>query len=353
MSDTRAGQGDRLSLDNQPPNDTIVSNHDERAASSTPRTDVMAVTRPDRRRVVQSLTFWVRPAFTLRVLNRFQRIAGFDRAIALASSALTALIPLAIVTGAVLSRGDARGTAERIVTRYGLTGGGAQAVRDVLTPASGTSTDVGVLGFFVLIVACLSFSRAMQRLFERTWELKPLSIRNTVNDLLWIVGLVAYIGFSWWIHELIGGGRVQVGADLALVPLTALFLAWSGRVLSGKRLEWGRLAPFAIVGAGLFTLAVIGAAVYAPHLFSVYASRYGVIGAVLAMISALFIVMIVVVASAALGREISDELERIRRGERPRDDEVRREWEALVVRARVHWQGLRERIEHLRRRLRR
>ena len=45
----------------------------------------------DRGRVVKTLTFWLRPAFALRVLGRFQQIAGFDRAIALASSALTGL----------------------------------------------------------------------------------------------------------------------------------------------------------------------------------------------------------------------------------------------------------------------
>ena len=59
-------------------------------------------TQFDRDRVLRTLTFWLRPAFVLRTLNRFQRIAGFDRAVALASSALTALIPLAILVGAIL-----------------------------------------------------------------------------------------------------------------------------------------------------------------------------------------------------------------------------------------------------------
>jgi membrane protein len=311
-----------------------------------------AGTRLDRRRILRSLTFWVRPAFALRVLNRFQRIAGFDRAMAIASSALTALIPLAIVASAILSRGEARDVSDRLIARYGLTGGGAQAVRDVLTPVGGTSTNVGLLGFFVLMVATLSFSRAMQRLFEQTWELKPLSVRNTLNDLLWVAGLVGYIALSWWIHELIGGGRVQVSADLALIPASALFLGWSGLVLSGRRLEWPRLVPFAILGSVLFALCLIGADVYVPHLFSVYASRYGPIGAVLAMISALFVVMLVLVACAALGREVSEELERIGRGERPPDDDVKREWEAVIAHARVHGQELRERIDRLRRRRR-
>jgi membrane protein len=286
----------------------------------------------------------------LRVLNRFQRVAGFDRAIALASTALTALIPLAIVAGAILSRGDGKDAAHRIIARFGLTGKGAQAVQDALSPAGGTSADVSILGAFLLFVAVLSFSRGVQRLFEQTWELKPLSVRNTLNDLLWIAGLVAFVAFSWWIHELIGRGKVQVAAELVLIPPTALLLAWSGRVLSAKRIEWKALAPFAILGAVLFAGYLIGASVYLPHLFSVYASRYGVIGAVLAMISALFGAMLVLVAAAAAGREIAFELERIGRGERPPDDEVRREWDAVIEQARSRWETVRGGLGRVRRR---
>ena len=305
--------------------------------------------RVDRERLRRTLTFWLGPAFVLRAFNRFQRVAGFDRAIALASSALTALIPLAIIVGVILPRVDAKDTAHRIIVRYGLTGGGAKAVEDLLSPAGGASTDVSVLGVLLLVVAVLSFSRGVQRLVEQTWELSPLSVRNTLNDLVWIIGLVCYIVFSWWIRSLLDGGRVQVVASLVLVPAWALFLAWSGRVLSARRIAWRSLVPFAIVGAVLLALGLIGAAIYVPHLFSSYASRYGVIGAVLAMISALFALMFVVVASAAIGREVSEELDRIGRGERPPDDEVRREWDAVIDQARSRWQTLRERIEHIRR----
>jgi membrane protein len=309
-----------------------------------------ASARFDRRRIGRTLTFWLRPAFVLRVLNRFQRVVGFDRAIALASTALTALIPLAIIAGAILTRDDGNDVAHRIITRYGLTGSGAQAVKDALSPAGGTNTDVSILGVFLLVIAILSFSRGVQRLFEQTWELKPLSVRNTLNDLVWIGGLVCYVVLSWWIHDIAGGGHAQVAANLVVIPATALFLAWSGRTLSAKRLEWRRLLPFAILGAVLFAICLVAAGVYLPHLFSSYASRFGVIGAVLAMISALFILMVVLVASAAIGREVSEELGRISRGERPPDDEVRREWETMLDEGRSRWQTLREQIDHIRRR---
>src|SRR3954462_7679923 len=90
--------------------------------------------RLDRERVVRTLTFWLRPEFVLRVLNRFQKVAGFDRSIALASGALTATIPLTIVTSALASHVGGKSTADRIIHRYELTGGGAEAVKDVFSP---------------------------------------------------------------------------------------------------------------------------------------------------------------------------------------------------------------------------
>jgi len=102
-----------------------------------------------RERVVRTLTFWLRPEFVLRVVNRFQKAAGFDRAIALSSAALTALIPLTIVASSVASELGGKGTADRIIDRYELTGGGAEAVKEVFSPPAGTSTTIGIIGFLL------------------------------------------------------------------------------------------------------------------------------------------------------------------------------------------------------------
>jgi uncharacterized BrkB/YihY/UPF0761 family membrane protein len=299
----------------------------------------------NRERVVRTLTFWLRPEFVLRVVSRFQKVAGFDRAIALASAALTATIPLAILTSAAASHFGGKGTAERIIDRYELTGGGAKAVTDIFGPASGTPTTLGVIGVLFLMLAVLSFSRAMQRLFEQTWELPPLSVRNTFNGLLWIGGLAVYLLLSGVIRGELGGSRLELAATLLVMPVTAVFLLWSARILTAKRIAREKLIPFAVVGSVLLALCSVGAAVYVPHLFSTYATRYGVIGAVFAMISALFCLMVAVVGASSAGREVHDELGRIRRGERPADDEVRRQWDQVTAAARSRWDTLRARIQ--------
>jgi uncharacterized BrkB/YihY/UPF0761 family membrane protein len=304
----------------------------------------------ERERILRSLTFWLRPEFLLRVVSRFQKVAGFDRAIALASGALTAIIPLAIVASALSSQLGGEDTAERIIERYDLTGGGAEAVKDVFSAPSGTSTSVGVLGFLFLMVAVLSYSRAVQRLFEQTWELSPLSVRNTFNGLLWLGGLTVYVAIDGLLRTQLGHSRLDLTATLLTTPLSAIFLIWSGVVLSAKRIARRELVPFGLLGSVLLALYSIGATAYVPHLFSTYATRYGVIGAVFAMISSLFCVMVVVVGSAAAGREIRDELDRIRRGDRPADDEVRRQWDEVTAQARSRWETLRQQIQARRRR---
>jgi membrane protein len=309
----------------------------------------MSGQRVNRERAARTLTFWLRPEFVLRVVSRFQKLAGFDRAIALASGALTATIPLTIVASAFASELGGKGTAERIIDRYELTGGGAEAVEDVFAPPTGVSTSIGIVGFLFLMVALLSFTRAVQRLFEQTWELDSLSVRNTFNGLLWIGGLALYLAVGGVIHAVLGRGRLELSAALLAAPLSAAFLVWSGRVLSARRIARQDLMPFAMVGSVLLAAYAVGATVYVPHLFDTYATRYGVIGAVFAMISALFVVMVIVVASAAAGREIRDELERIRRGERPAEDEVRRQWDEVTGQARSRWDTLSAQIQERRR----
>ncbi|MFH8384144.1 hypothetical protein ACH4E7_24895 [Kitasatospora sp. NPDC018058] len=283
------------------------------------------------------MTFWLRPAFVLRVVRRFQQVAGFDRAMALASAALAAMVPLAILCGMILDRLGLNDVAEHIVKRYGLTDGGAQAVQNVLSPSAGADSSVDLLSALFLMISLLSFSRAVQRMFEQTWDLRPRSVRNTPNDLRWILGLLAYLMADISLHAVLDRGRYGLGAALLMAPLTWAFLVWTGWILSARRIGPAALAPFGAIAAALTAVYAVGATLYLPRLFSSEASRYGSAGAVFATLSALFGAMVTIVGSAALGREVHDELGRVRRGDRPPDDEVRHEWEQLVQDVRSRW----------------
>ncbi len=263
---------------------------------------------------------------------------------ALASSALTALVPLAILGSAVVSNVVPYDPAERIIKRFGLTGAGAAAVDSLFTPAENTSASLNVFGVVFLTISALSFARASQRLFEQTWELKPLSVRNTRNGLGWLLALGVYTLVTGWLAAVLGGRGSALVSAVCEVPMTAVFLVWSGWVLSAKRIAWRDLIPFGVTAALLTAAYSVGASLYLPRLFNSSAARYGVVGAVFAMLSALFAAMLVVVASAALGREVRDELERIRQGRRPSEHEVRLQWESVVEQTRSRWRTAREHV---------
>ena len=207
---------------------------------------------------------------------------------------------------------------------------------------------IGFFGAILLIAAVLSFTRGIQRLFEQTWELTPLSVRNSVNGLIWIGGLTLYLTLSGVLHTVVDDGLENVLASIALTPLVIGFLIWTAEILSAKRITRRELLPFGVVGAAVLGVYQVGADIYVPHLFDTYAARYGVIGAVFAMISALFGWMLALVGSAALGREVGLELDRIRDGIRPSDDEVSRQWAVVVSGARERRNDLRRRWRALR-----
>lgn len=262
---------------------------------------------------------------------------------ALASSALTAMIPLFILVGAVLGNVVHYDVAEQIIRRYKLSGAGAAAVDSLFSSAEGTRVSVGVFGALFLVISTLSFARASQRLFEQSWELTPLSVRNTRNGLCWILTLGVYGVISALVSAVLDMG-LGLAAALAELPLTAVFMVWTGWILSARRIDWRDLIPFGITVAVLTTLYSLGATVYLPRLFNSYAGRYGVVGAVFAMISAIFAAMLVIVASAALGREVRDELGWIRQGRRPSDHEVRQQWDSVVDHALSRWRSARRHV---------
>jgi len=304
-----------------------------------------APVRIDRDRIVSELFFWLRPDFLLRCVRRFQMLEGFDRAIALASSTFTAMLPLAILFGALAPGNDGESAADHVIKRYSLSGDGAQAVRDAFAPPQGVTTSLGVIGGLLLLIAALSFARAVQRLIERAWGLKPLSLRNTRNAALWIPGIAAYGILTGWVSAVTGNGLIHLFALAASTALAVGFLVWTGRLLSAQRISSTDLLPFAIlVAIGLAAYGVVSD-IYVPRLFNTYAARYGVIGATFAIISALFGAMLVVVAMTAVGREVTEELERLRRGERPPPDAVQREWDKLIADVRERWGAAQERYE--------
>jgi membrane protein len=230
-------------------------------------------------------------------LERLVAVQAADRAAALGAQAFGALIPLLIVYSTVVPVVDAQDFATHVSDRLGLKGPAAQSLREVLAPPSGVAHSVTVISFALVIVSSLSLARAMQRLYEVSYEMPASGIRGTPWHLLWIALIPVYFTLRPLVSE-IAGGWWHVAGSLGLGAI-----AWLGTpyILLRRRMTWQRLLPGALFTAlGMTALGGVSL-IYLPHSVSSSARHYGAIGVAFSLLSWLVLAGFVLVGTATAG----------------------------------------------------
>jgi membrane protein len=233
---------------------------------------------------------------------RFIVISGRDRTLALAGQTFTVIVPLMIVAAAFAPEDDA--LPAYMIDRYGLTGTAAEAVTLLFSRPPGATGTITVLGLILLFYSLVSLTRALQRLWEASWEMEPTGVRGTID---------AISGFGLFLTQIIVLallGAFLRGAplgDLLMLPLriAVAVLLWQQLqyLLLSRRVPRRELLPGAVVGGVGQVLATAFSGVWMPHLVEVNAGRYGVIGVTFALLSWLIILSGCLVASAVISGE--------------------------------------------------
>jgi len=245
-------------------------------------------------------------------LARFIALQGFDRAVALAGQAFTALIPLLIVYGSVTSKASGRDFADSLIDRMDLSGAAAASLKQAFTPSAEAQSTISVLGAVILVFSALSFTRALQRLYQLAWSQPSLGMRAAKWGLIWL----AIVVVTATLRPLVLGplhGVAELGLSLAVSTLLWLVTPY---VLLGRRVAWARLAPTALltaIGMGAVSLA---SAIWMPHSVATSAAEFGTIGIAFALLSWLVCFGMVLVVTAAGGAVIEDYVQH-RRGHPP------------------------------------
>ncbi|MDX6627733.1 MAG: rane protein [Solirubrobacterales bacterium] len=241
-------------------------------------------------------------ALVRRCVERFVGMQAVDRAVALASLGFTAIVPLFVIVGAVLP-GD-RGLADALVNRFHLRGSSADLVRQVVAQPDATKQALSWLGVALLIVSALSFTRALQRVYEQSWRLEALGARGTPAGLVWIAGIVVWIAlFAAARRALIDATGPVVALIVVLAGNGVLWLA-TPYVLLSRRLRWRALVPTAALTTIAMTVLSAASVIYMPNAIDESAARYGPIGIAIALLSWLVAIGFVLVTSAAVGAEL-------------------------------------------------
>jgi len=241
--------------------------------------------------------------FPRRCLRAFLDVQGFDRAMVIASQAFTALIPLVILTSALLPTKNHGSIADAIVRKFALTGDSAVAVHTVFAPSGETS--IGVLSLLLLLLSGISLSRRIQRMYLEAWQLpRAPSVRASLYAAVALGALMVELALLSFIRSLLR----EIPFDWAAGFTGSLFssiVVWTSIpwLLLNRRVAWQRLLPAGLLAGGLSTLWGYATTVYMPRLMASYSERYGLFGVTVAIVGWLLCIAFIIVATTVVAAE--------------------------------------------------
>jgi len=238
-------------------------------------------------------------------LDRLVEMQFVDRSVALGSLAFTALVPLLVIASAFLPGTD--GLANELIRRFHLRGDTAQLVREVFAQPDAVRQSVSWLGLLLLIFATLSFTRALQRVYEHAWQLKARGLAGTRAGLIWIGGVVLwstlFASVREWLVDLTGP---LASLTILLAGNAALWL-WSPWILLAGRVDWRALVPSALLTSVAMTAISVGSVIYMPEAIGRSAAHYGLIGIAIALVSWLVGIGFALTVSAGVGAVLGEQ----------------------------------------------
>jgi membrane protein len=242
-----------------------------------------------------------------RVLSELSRIELLDRSLALGAQALLALIPMLMVLGAFLPHAWVQDLVRQIRDVVGLRDDVMEPIRQLALTREARQTQTGIIGLVVSFASASSFSRALQRMYARAWELPSQGgVRALRSSLAWIIGWLLMLQVTALLLKSLSGIPLS-GPLRTLVQLTTntLLWWWTSRLLLGPSVSWRRLLP----GAALTGLSVVVltrlSSVFMPPFTRNNLDQFGPLGVVFAVGSWLVLFGGVLVVATVVGRQLS------------------------------------------------
>ncbi|MFC6157236.1 YhjD/YihY/BrkB family envelope integrity protein [Kribbella sp. NPDC058693] len=242
--------------------------------------------------------------FVGRCAASFVELRGIDRAMVIASQALTALVPLVLVVS-TLAPADRRDVvAQGFIRRFELKGNAAEAVREVFARPVGASS-VGVLSLVILVFSGVSLARRLQRLYQDAWRLGPVAgVRGALTTFAGLAAVVLQIALLALARSALSALPMDWLFSVIASILTGVLLwvcvPW---LLLDGRLPWRRLVPsgvLASVGGAAYTAV---STIYMPRMMETNSERYGLFGVTLALVGWLLAVSLLLVVATVVGAE--------------------------------------------------
>jgi membrane protein len=195
--------------------------------------------------------------------------------------------------------------ADRIVERFGLEGASARSVQALFADSTEVESAVTWISVVILVLSTLSFTRAMQQMFQRAYGDEGRKLRDAWRGLAWLVAFGLWICLVAPMRETLeDAGGVVLAVITATITGFALWLWTPALLLAGR--DWRRLVPGALVSGFLGALLGVASSIYVPIVLDWSAQRYGLIGVAFALQSWLLVFAFVLVIGAVVGAVVSE-----------------------------------------------
>lgn len=244
-----------------------------------------------------------------RLVSEFVRIEFIDRCLLIAAQGLLALIPTFVVLVAFFPHLTDVGLSQ-FSDATGLGPEGDSELSAEVT-VDRVRAQTGLIGVLIVLFSATSFARAIQRMYERVWELPHVGgMSGTRRCFLWLIGWLMSIQLVAGVVQLLSGpdsvvpGAMRFSLQAALVA--GMWLVTSRLLLFG-RVGWGRLTLGAALSGVLLVLYNRGSGLVMPVYVESNAEQFGTLGVILAVSTWMIGFGAILVGSALVGRVVSED----------------------------------------------
>ena len=256
-----------------------------------------------------------------RAVDGFVDIEPFDRAMTLAAQAFVSVVPVMIVMAAF--RPTEPGFGAFMADSMGLSDATRDTVADSVSTGATLGSSVSLLGLVVALITATSYSRALERMYAKVWQVKRPGLHAAWRWLATVLAVILAVGLLGLTREATEGVPLPALWDF-VVRMIVWTVVWTyvPWALLRAEIPVRALAFTGTVTAFFMCLLSIAGIVYLPIVLEAGARQYGVLGLVFAYIGWLFAFSFALVLATVIGRACAEDegtLGRLVRGRRNDD----------------------------------
>jgi membrane protein len=216
--------------------------------------------------------------------RRAQDLNLATQTLALAAQQMLCTAPLLVALSAIGHRFGARGVGGLLSRYLGLDPPAAVDVAALFRGSDSVSNTDLTVGLTLALIFATGVAAVQQRGFELIWAQSRAGVLSVVRQVVWVVGLIAYLVVVLYagregrrVGQHVHAGSPSGPAVQLVVSL--VFYWWSQRLLLSGRVPWRHLLP----GAACMAVATTGLVTLSGHVLSGQitdqVTDYGLVGA--------------------------------------------------------------------------